>query len=40
MTPLPVPIHKRLQDINIAVILTNENPSFPVPGKMNRFLFQ
>lgn len=30
-TPLPVPIHNLLQDINIAVILTKEKPSFPVP---------
>lgn len=31
MTPFPVPTHKRLQDTIRAVILTNENPSFPVP---------
>ena len=31
MTPLPVPIQSRLQETNRDVILTNENPSFPVP---------
>lgn len=33
MTPFPVPIHRRLHDTMRAVILTNEKPSFPVPGK-------
>ncbi|KAG8129118.1 hypothetical protein E2320_016084, partial [Naja naja] len=33
MTPFPVPTHKRLQDTIRAVILTNENPSFPVPER-------
>lgn len=32
ITPLPVPIHNLLQAINMAVILTNEKPSLPVPG--------
>ena len=31
MTPFPVPIQRRLLEINMDVILTNENPSFPVP---------
>ena len=31
ITPLPVPIHSRLQEISMAVIRTNENPSLPVP---------
>lgn len=31
ITPLPVPIHKRFDDINSAVIRTNEKPNFPVP---------
>lgn len=32
MTPLPVPIHRRLQDTMRAVILTKEKPSLPVPA--------
>jgi hypothetical protein len=31
MTPLPVPIHSRLQAANSDVTRTNENPSLPVP---------
>lgn len=31
MTPLPVPIHKRLHDTMRAVMRTNEKPSLPVP---------
>lgn len=37
MTPFPVPTHKRLQDTISAVILTNENPSLPVPKNKRRF---
>lgn len=33
MTPLPVPIHRRLHDTMRAVILTKEKPSFPVPAE-------
>lgn len=33
ITPLPVPIHNLFDEINNAVIRTNENPSFPVPTK-------
>lgn len=33
ITPFPVPIHSLLEDINRAVIRTNEKPSFPVPKK-------
>lgn len=33
MTPLPVPIHRRLHDTMRAVIRTNEKPSFPVPER-------
>ena len=33
ITPFPVPIQRRLLEINIDVILTNENPNFPVPVK-------
>ena len=35
MTPFPVPIHSRVQEINMAVILTKENPSLPVPENRN-----
>lgn len=31
MTPLPVPIHRRLHDTMRAVMRTNEKPSLPVP---------
>ena len=31
ITPFPVPIHRRLEETNKAVIRTNEKPSFPVP---------
>lgn len=37
MTPFPVPTHKRLQDTIRAVILTNENPSLPVPKNKRCF---
>lgn len=37
MTPFPVPTHKRLQDTISAVILTNENPSLPVPKNKRCF---
>ena len=33
ITPFPVPIQRRLLEINMDVILTKENPSFPVPVK-------
>ena len=32
ITPLPVPIHNRLQLTSKAVIRTNENPNFPDPA--------
>ena len=38
ITPLPVPIHKRLHETNKEVILTNEKPSLPVPEKKKSFL--
>ena len=31
ITPFPVPIHRRLEETNKAVIRTNEKPSLPVP---------
>ena len=31
ITPLPVPMQRRLQETRSAVMRTNENPSFPVP---------
>jgi len=31
MTPLPVPIQSRFDEIRRAVIRMRENPSFPVP---------
>lgn len=31
MTPLPVPIHRRLEEMRRAVIRTNEKPTLPVP---------
>ena len=36
ITPLPVPIQRRLQDTRSAVILTNEKPSLPVPKYKNQ----
>lgn len=33
ITPLPVPIHSLWDEINNAVIRTNENPNLPVPKK-------
>lgn len=33
MTPLPVPIHRRLQEMVSAVILTKEKPNLPVPER-------
>lgn len=36
MTPLPVPIHRRLHDTIREVILTKEKPSFPVPERQDR----
>lgn len=38
ITPLPVPIHRRLHDTIRAVILTNEKPSLPVPGTQTELL--
>lgn len=38
ITPLPVPIHRRLHDTIRAVILTNEKPSLPVPGTQTKLL--
>lgn len=32
ITPLPVPIHKRLHEMANAVMRTNENPNLPVPA--------
>jgi hypothetical protein len=32
MTPLPVPIHRRLEEMSSAVIRTKENPNLPVPA--------
>ena len=34
MTPFPVPIHKRFDETNKAVIRTKEKPSLPVPEKI------
>ena len=43
ITPFPVPIHRRLEETNKAVIRTNEKPSLPVPeiarGKKNANYF-
>ena len=36
MTPLPVPIHSRLQEVNRDVIRTNEKPSLPVPANQHQ----
>lgn len=33
ITPFPVPIHRRLDDMRRAVIRTNEKNNFPVPAK-------
>ena len=35
ITPFPVPIQRRLEEINKAVIRTKEKPNFPVPLKEN-----